>query len=158
MQTTYSKLQQTHIVDFNLAFLTHQYIFLWIQYCPIYGYKWSYICTLYMFTLIYWANNIKTGNFEPCIQVTLWLIWRTGYELYLSIKNTFILPSMSISSVPCLSVSHLQMYFKIGTLKKFTIFTGQNLCWRFQHRCFPVNNAEFLKKAFFTEHLWWLLL
>ena len=27
-----------------------------------------------------------------------------------------------------------------------------------QHRCFPVKFAKFLRKAFFTEHLRWLLL
>ena len=29
---------------------------------------------------------------------------------------------------------------------------------KFQHRCFPVNFVEFLRIAFFTEHLRWLLL
>ena len=28
----------------------------------------------------------------------------------------------------------------------------------FQHRSFPVNIANFLRTAFFIEHLWWLLL
>ena len=28
---------------------------------------------------------------------------------------------------------------------------------RLQHRCFPVNIAEFLRVAIFIEHLWWLL-
>ena len=61
----------------------------------------------------------------------------------------------------------LQMFFKIGVLKHFTIFTGKHLSWslkackyikkRLQHRCFPVNIAEFLRIAIFIEHLWWLL-
>ena len=70
-----------------------------------------------------------------------------------------------------------QMFFKIGVLKNFAIFTGKHLCWslfliqlqaqaqackfirkRLQHRCFPVNIAKFLKTASFTEHLQWLLL
>ena len=29
---------------------------------------------------------------------------------------------------------------------------------RHQHRCFPVNIVKFLRKAFFIEHLQWLLL
>ena len=28
---------------------------------------------------------------------------------------------------------------------------------RLQHRCFPVNIAEFLRIAVFIEHFWWLL-
>ena len=28
----------------------------------------------------------------------------------------------------------------------------------FQHWCFPVNIAKFLRAAFLVEHLWWLLL
>ena len=69
----------------------------------------------------------------------------------------------------------LQTFFKIGVLKHFTIFTGKHLSWRLffikvaglkacnyikkrlQHRCFPVNIAEFLRIAIFIEHLWWLL-
>ena len=62
--------------------------------------------------------------------------------------------------------SRLQMLFKIGVLKNFTIFTGKHLVWshvlvnfieRHQHRCFPVNIAEFLRIAIFTEHLCWPL-
>ena len=30
-------------------------------------------------------------------------------------------------------------------------------CWLWR-RCFPVNFAKFLKRLFFMEHLWWLLL
>ena len=50
--------------------------------------------------------------------------------------------------------SRSQMFFKIDVLKNFAIFTGR----RFQHSCFPVNIAKFLKTAFFIEHLRWLLL
>ena len=51
-----------------------------------------------------------------------------------------------------------QMFFKIGILKNFAIFTGKHLCLRLKHRCFPVNVAKFLRTAFFIEHIWWLLL
>ena len=52
--------------------------------------------------------------------------------------------------------SRLQMFFKIGVLKNFTIFNF--IKKRLQHRCFPVNIARFLRIPFFTEHLWWMLL
>ena len=55
------------------------------------------------------------------------------------------------------------MFFKIGVLANFAIFTGKHRCWkslfnkvaglqacnfvkkRLQHRCFPVITAKFLK-------------
>ena len=71
--------------------------------------------------------------------------------------------------------SRSQMYFRIGVLKNFAMFTGKYLClslffiniqaWkpatllkkRLRHRCFPVKFARFLRTPFFTEHLQWLL-
>ena len=68
--------------------------------------------------------------------------------------------------------SRLQMFFKLGVLKNFAIFTGIQLCWilflkklqacnfnkkRLQHKCLPANIANFLRAAFFIEHLRWLL-
>ena len=63
--------------------------------------------------------------------------------------------------------SRAKMFWKIGALKNFMIFTGKHLCWslfllkfiqnRLQRRCFPVNFAEVLRIAIFIEHLWWLL-
>ena len=59
----------------------------------------------------------------------------------------------------------LQVFYKKSVFKNFAIFTGKNLCWslfliklqafspsdftkkRIQHRCFPVNNAKFLRKT-----------
>ena len=67
------------------------------------------------------------------------------------------------------------MFFGIGILKNFAIFTGKHPCWglffnkvaglrpatllneRLQYRCFPVNIVKFLKIAFFIEHLQWQL-
>ena len=62
--------------------------------------------------------------------------------------------------------SRSHIFFKIGALKNFAIFTGEHLYWsllliklqRLQHRCYPVNIAQFSKTAFFIEHLQWLLL
>ena len=89
----------------------------------------------------------------------------------------FIFEKMS-SSLPVLFVhigkcssenlrsSRSQMFFKIGVLKNFSMFAKKHLCsslfliklgpWRpafllkkrFQHRCFPVNIAKFLRTAF----------
>ena len=68
------------------------------------------------------------------------------------------------------------MYFRIGVLKNFAMFTGKHLCWslffnkyaglkacnfikkRLQHRFFPVKFAKILRTPFFTEHVRWLLL
>ena len=68
------------------------------------------------------------------------------------------------------------MFCKKGDLKNFTKFTGKDLCRsllfdkvsdlshatllkkRLQRRFFPVNITKFLRTAFFTEYLQWLLL
>ena len=67
------------------------------------------------------------------------------------------------------------MFFKLGVLKNFVIYretpalesffhkvAGLKTCnfnkARLQHRCFPVNIANFVETAFFIEHVWWLLL
>ena len=68
--------------------------------------------------------------------------------------------------------SRSQMFLKIDVLKNFAIFTGKRLCYEFlfnelaglqssgvikkkpQHRCLPVNIAEFLRKD--LERLRWL--
>ena len=54
------------------------------------------------------------------------------------------------------------MLFKIGVLKNFAIFSDLQpsnfIKERIRHRIFPVNNAKFLRKHFFSEHLRWLLL
>ena len=42
--------------------------------------------------------------------------------------------------------SRSQMFFRIGVLKNFAIFTGCND--RLQQGSFPVNNAKFLRTAF----------
>ena len=60
------------------------------------------------------------------------------------------------------SSSRLLMFFKIGVLKIFLIFTGKKACnsikKRLQHGYFPVNMAKFLKTTSLIEHLRWLLL
>ena len=69
-----------------------------------------------------------------------------------------------------------QMFFKIGVIINFPIFTRKYLRWslfliklqywcpatllkkRYQHSCFPWNTSKCLRKAFFVKHLGWLLL
>ena len=71
--------------------------------------------------------------------------------------------------------SHWQMFFKICLLKNFARFTGKHVCWNLfliklqaskavtllkrilQYRCLLVNIAKFLGRAYFIEHLRWLL-
>ena len=60
------------------------------------------------------------------------------------------------------------VFFRIGVLKNFAIFTEKHLCWSLflinllatllkrdsnAGRYFPVNVAQFLRTAFFMEHL-----
>ena len=71
--------------------------------------------------------------------------------------------------------SRSEMFFKVGILKNFAIFTGEHLCWslfnkvaglnacnflkkRLQCKCFPVNIAKFFKTSFSIEQLWSILL
>ena len=71
---------------------------------------------------------------------------------------------------PLVESSRLQVFFKIGVIKNFTVFVGKHMCLslffnkvaglkkRLQHRFFPVNIVKCLKTAFFIEHFQWLLL
>ena len=81
----------------------------------------------------------------------------------------FLMNAMYISSRP-------EVFSEKGVLRKFAKFTGKHLCQslffnkvaglrpatllkkRLWHRCFPMNFAKFLRTAFLTEHLRWLLL
>ena len=69
-----------------------------------------------------------------------------------------------------------EVFYKKVVVRNFAKFTGKYLCQslffnkvtglspatllkkRLWHRCFPVNFEKFLRIAFFTEYLWWLLL
>ena len=63
------------------------------------------------------------------------------------------------------------MFFEISGLKNFALFTKKCLCWSLllikglelyqketSTQVFSLDIAKFLRKAFFTEHFWWLLL
>ena len=60
-----------------------------------------------------------------------------------------------------------QMFFKIGVLKYFVIFTRKHLCWSLfliklqawrPTQVFSCEYCEICKNSFLTEHLLWLLL
>ena len=55
-----------------------------------------------------------------------------------------------------------QIFFKIGALKNFSLFTEKHLCWSFvlinSKQVFSCEYCEIFKNGFFKEHLWWLLL
>ena len=76
----------------------------------------------------------------------------------------FLLPRRHLLLSKTCRSSRLQMFFKIGVLKNFAIFTGKHLCWSLflikwqAFRCFPENIGKFLRAAFFIEHLRRLLL
>ena len=73
-------------------------------------------------------------------------------------------------------LSRPEVFCKKGVLRNFTKFTGEYQCQslffnkvaglrpvtllkkRLWDRCFPVTFVKFLRTAFLTEHLWWLLL
>ena len=72
--------------------------------------------------------------------------------------------------------SHPEVFCKTGVLRNFANFTGKHLCQnlffnkvaslrpptllrkRFWHTYFPLNFVKFLRRPFYTEHLWWVLL
>ena len=60
----------------------------------------------------------------------------------------------------CDKSSRSQMFFKVGVLKNYAIFTGKDRCWKkkLQRRCFRVNITKILRTAFFIEHIRCLLL
>ena len=53
-----------------------------------------------------------------------------------------------------MKISALESLFKKVASLNACNFIKKSL----QHRYFPVNIAKFLRKSFFIEHLWWLLL
>ena len=72
--------------------------------------------------------------------------------------------------------SHPEVFCKKGAYTNLAKFTGKHLCQsllfnkvaglrsatllkkRLWHKCFPVNFGKFLRKPFYIEHFWWLLL
>ena len=86
-----------------------------------------------------------------CYEVTVW-------------EKSWVSPVLCYDSDKSNS-SRSQMFFKIGALKTFSIFTGKHLCESFistnnvikkrlPHRCFPVNIEKFLRKLFLKTTLY----
>ena len=78
-----------------------------------------------------------------------------------SINQSDDIQSFDLNFFTCSEIfrsSRTQIFFKIGVLRNFTIFTGKHLCWSLEQGSFPVNIAKLLRTVFFIEHLWWLLL
>ena len=102
-----------------------------------------------------WATNLQLfpPNLSPTTKVGDGAHRRGGNQALINVEQLLL---------------NSQMFFEIDVLKNFAIFTWKHLCWRllglqlikrsFQHRCFPVKFAKFLRALFFTEHLQWLLL
>ena len=83
---------------------------------------------------------------------------------------------ISCFTFTCFRSSHQRCSIKKSVFRDFAKFTRKYLCQslylnkvtglrpatllkrRLWNRCFPVNFAKFLRKPFFIEHLWWLLL
>ena len=64
-----------------------------------------------------------------------------------SVKEVLLEISQNSQENSCTKVSFL-IKLQASTLLKIRLW----------HRCFPVNFAKFLRAAFLTEYLWWLLL
>ena len=79
-------------------------------------------------------------------------VWMTSKKNFQSSFDLRQILSLTVRS------SHSKVFYQKGVFSNFAIFTGKHLCPSLLHRCFPVNIAKFLRKSFFIEHLWWLLL
>ena len=66
-----------------------------------------------------------------------------------SVKKVFLKNSQNSQENTCVR----DFLNKVTSLWPATLFKK-----RLSHRSFPVNFAKFLRRPFFTEHLWWLLL
>ena len=66
-----------------------------------------------------------------------------------SVKEVFLEFSQNLQENTCVrdSFSNKVVDLRLATLLKKRIW----------HRCFPVNFAKYLRTAFPTEHIWWLL-
>ena len=80
------------------------------------------------------------------------------------LQNEILASILSLEKYAKLISSHQRCSVRKGVLRSFIKFTGKHMCHsltpatllknRLWHRCFPVNFVKFLRKLFFTEHLW----
>ena len=89
-----------------------------------------------------------------------------GYHFFMNTKNQGDIEICI--SVP-LICNKFQKHSFVDVLqnscfKIFSVFTGDRMCWTLfliklqRPKCFPVNNAKFLRAVSYIKHLWWLLL
>ena len=110
-----------------------------------------------------WRKREKRNDKEHHEKETLSYSWVFERFLFCFIfgKTSSSIPMVfahiETSSSETLRSSRSQMFFKIGVLKNFwSLFLIKLGPWRlafllkkrFQHRCFPVNTAKFLRTAF----------
>ena len=126
-------------------------------------------CVLRLLVETYWLVEtfLKIINTAFRNKRTINILIRRGWASYCAIIGGFQL-SFQDKLFPSLRSSRSYMFFKVGALKNFAMFRGKHLCWspllinfikkELQHRCFPVSISNFLRTAFFIEHLPWLFL
>ena len=123
---------------------------------PYNYWKWWIIIWNLLFTKLYINTPTKTPAIVLYLRLTKNQLWRRVLQIitYSFFKNNTMGSSRS------------QMFFKIGVLNNFAIFTGKHLCWsllfnkvaglrpanslqdRLQ-QCFPANFAKLKKKLLF---------
>ena len=96
---------------------------------------------------LFHQNNFPVKFIDPNLLFP-WLL--VLYYLAAAFVLVFFTSSTSHPHPSCRS-SRSQMFFRIGVTKNFPNFAGK-------HERFPVKFSKFLRKPFYTEHLWWLLL
>ena len=99
----------------------------------------------------HWASYKIFLNLKYLFRFFGWLHffirdWRVTVCYYMSRKR-FRVNLQSI--VTWIKSSHRRCFIKKAVLKNFAILPGKHLCWslcwRLQHRCFPVNIVKFLR-------------
>ena len=106
--------------------------------------------------LVNFAKLLKTTFQSTHPYDCFWIEYKCNNTkmIQINIKHNNILPHFIQFNELLLKTtrsSHLQMFFKIGALKNFAIFTGKHPCWnnfikkRLQLRFFPMNIARFLR-------------
>ena len=104
-------------------------------------------------------------NDSVCAELCLKLWFESDWHFY-NITESKQLSRNKVLNNHFLKSVQKQPYRDV--FRNFAIFTRKDLCWspfgpatllrRLQHRCFPVNIENFLRTAFFIEHLRRLLL
>ena len=107
--------------------------------------------TLILTTIVEVTVRAVLATFFP-------LVWTVLIFSSLFISQRFSTQSLTFSGREHIYLrvgsSCSQMFFKIGVLENFAIFTGKRLCWSFfLIKLQAWNIAKFWGTAFFTEHL-----